>query len=244
MSVATEIQRLQQAKADIKAAIEKKGVTVGDGTIDTYAEKINEISSGDSGDYEQGYEDGKQAEYDTFWDNFQDYDNRTDYNNAFCGYSFNNNIFKPKYRLKPLTAERMFYSNSVLTEINETLDYSECNNVGTAFAYSKLTAITDIIVNEKLDLSNAFRACGGLVTLGISGVIGKSINLQWSKSLNIESLKTIIMHLKNYSGTDSEYTCTITFSSDCWAALEAESAAPNGDTWKNYIYNSLCWKYA
>ena len=44
MSIANEIQRLKTAKADIKAAIEEKGVTVGDGTIDTYAEKISEIS--------------------------------------------------------------------------------------------------------------------------------------------------------------------------------------------------------
>ena len=61
MSIATEILRLQQAKADIKAAIEEKGVNVGDGTIDTYAEKINEISGGGSGDYDQGYEDGKNT---------------------------------------------------------------------------------------------------------------------------------------------------------------------------------------
>lgn len=46
MSVATEIQRLQSAKADIKSAIENKGVAVGDGTIDTYAAKIDEISGG------------------------------------------------------------------------------------------------------------------------------------------------------------------------------------------------------
>lgn len=49
MSIAQEIQRLQSAKADIKSAIEQKGVTVGDGTIDTYAEKISEISGGSSG---------------------------------------------------------------------------------------------------------------------------------------------------------------------------------------------------
>ncbi len=46
MSIANEIIRLQTAKTDIKTAIENKGVTVGDGTIDTYAEKINEISGG------------------------------------------------------------------------------------------------------------------------------------------------------------------------------------------------------
>ena len=61
MSITNEIQRIQGAKANIKAAIEQKGVTVGDGTIDTYAAKISEISGGDSGDYNQGYEDGKNS---------------------------------------------------------------------------------------------------------------------------------------------------------------------------------------
>lgn len=46
MSIETEIQRLQNAKADLKTAIENKGVEVGDGRIDTYAEKIGQISSG------------------------------------------------------------------------------------------------------------------------------------------------------------------------------------------------------
>ena len=45
MSVASEITRLQNAKASIKTSIENKGVTVGDGTIDTYASKIDEIST-------------------------------------------------------------------------------------------------------------------------------------------------------------------------------------------------------
>lgn len=47
MSVETEIKRLQTAKADIKSVIEEKGVQVGDGLIDTYAEKISKISSGE-----------------------------------------------------------------------------------------------------------------------------------------------------------------------------------------------------
>lgn len=46
MSIVTEIERLQTAKKDIKSAIEEKGVTVGDGNIDTYAEKIGEITAG------------------------------------------------------------------------------------------------------------------------------------------------------------------------------------------------------
>lgn len=53
MSVASEISRLQQAKADIKTAIEGKGVTVpSNATLDEYADLVDSISgSGDTTDY-------------------------------------------------------------------------------------------------------------------------------------------------------------------------------------------------
>lgn len=47
MSIASEITRLQNAKADLKTAIEAKGITVGDNdTIDTYASKVEGIETG------------------------------------------------------------------------------------------------------------------------------------------------------------------------------------------------------
>ena len=46
MSIANEIKRLENAKTSIKTAIENKGVEVGNGTIDTYASKIDEITIG------------------------------------------------------------------------------------------------------------------------------------------------------------------------------------------------------
>ena len=53
MSVATEIERIKNAKASIKTSIEAKGVTVGNGTIDTYASAIDSIETGggDISDY-------------------------------------------------------------------------------------------------------------------------------------------------------------------------------------------------
>lgn len=45
MSVVSEITRLKNAKAAIKAAIEEKGVSVGEGTLDTYAAKIGKIAT-------------------------------------------------------------------------------------------------------------------------------------------------------------------------------------------------------
>lgn len=50
MSIATEISRIQSAKADIKTAIEAKGVTVpSSATIDTYDDYISQISGGGGG---------------------------------------------------------------------------------------------------------------------------------------------------------------------------------------------------
>ena len=54
MSVATELTRIQTAKADIKASIEAKGVTVpSDALIDTYDTYIGQISGGGGGQAEQ-----------------------------------------------------------------------------------------------------------------------------------------------------------------------------------------------
>lgn len=51
-------------------------------------------------DYDEVFEDGKQAEYDAFWDNFQQNGNRTAYSSAF-GSGWNAEIFKPKYIIRP-----------------------------------------------------------------------------------------------------------------------------------------------
>lgn len=48
MSIASEIERIQRAKTDIKQVIEERGVNVGNVTIDHYAEKIAQIPSGGS----------------------------------------------------------------------------------------------------------------------------------------------------------------------------------------------------
>jgi hypothetical protein len=45
MSIATEIARLQQAKADLKASINAKGGTITNETIDEYASKVSALPS-------------------------------------------------------------------------------------------------------------------------------------------------------------------------------------------------------
>ena len=56
------------------------------------------------------FEEGRKAEYDMFWDNFQDYGNRTFYNYGFAShFGWNETNFKPKYDVKPLEANYIFY---------------------------------------------------------------------------------------------------------------------------------------
>ena len=53
MSIASEIARLQQAKADLKTAINAKGQSIDDETIDEYADFVAaiEVGGGGTGDY-------------------------------------------------------------------------------------------------------------------------------------------------------------------------------------------------
>lgn len=76
-----------------------------------------------------------------------------------------------------------------------------------------------------------------------SGVIDQSIDFS-PAPLNVESMKRIILLLKNFSGTDREYTCTFSLSSKCKTILEEEGATAEytdeeGNTifvkWTEYI---------
>ena len=51
MSVMSEIERIKNAKSALKTSIENKGVSVGDGLINTYAGKVDEIEGGNYNAY-------------------------------------------------------------------------------------------------------------------------------------------------------------------------------------------------
>ena len=223
MSVVTEIERLQQAKTDIKNAIENKGVIVGDGTIDTYAEKIDEISSG-----------GQESYYDEFWDNYQQNGDREDYFCAFVGKSWTENILKPKYDMIPTSANQMFKSaNSINENISDyfesqdiKLDFSKCSNFTETFAQvgilgvgtldtrsanalqatfvwnSRITEVRELILKDdgSQTFPNTFIGTSALKTLIIkSGVIGNDFQVQ-SNVLDEESIKSIVNHLSDDKG--------------------------------------------
>lgn len=73
----------------------------------------------------QGFEEGKQAEYDAFWDSYQNKgaNKQSVYGSMFFGEAWNDATFKPKYDIKlnnTQSAGKTFYRNAV-TNIYQVL---------------------------------------------------------------------------------------------------------------------------
>lgn len=162
MSIATEISRLQQAKADIKTAIEGKGVTVpSDATLDDYADLVDSISGGGGG---------------------------VDWENTFAKYLSNETIGTLQVPEDTTTINGYaFYSKPIDTiilpnTVTRVADYgfhsSKCTRViynsiptfGTN-AFQINTTITDIVNVLPVGLERTgnymFRNCTGLVNVHI-----------------------------------------------------------------------------
>lgn len=114
-------------------------------------------------------------------------------------------------------------------------------------AYDNSTAIETIEIirchENTTFTSNTFTNCTNLKTVTFEGTIGTNISFSTCKSLTVESLKNIITHLKDYSGTGdaNDHTYTITLTTSAFNNLEAEGATAqyNGVacTWAELIDN-------
>lgn len=83
---------------------------------------------------------GDDGFYDAFWDNYQDYGNKTVYGDTGSGGVFDNNswndvTFKPKYDIKPTSAYAMFrYSNITdFSKCSINIDFSNCTDLRNCF---------------------------------------------------------------------------------------------------------------
>lgn len=147
---------INQAIADfdtIKEAIEQSGVEVPyDTDTSEYGNKIREIAANG----EKAYEAGKQAEYDAFWDEFQNYGNRTNYNYCFASECWNDNTFKPKYDINLKGYCPYFGADMAVTDMSKIL--TECGvvlNTSNATNFDYMFYIADVTKLPALDFSNA-----------------------------------------------------------------------------------------
>lgn len=120
------------------------------------------------------YEAGKKAEYDAFWDLFQQNGKRDNYMGAFGGIGWTIDTFKPKYPIilnGTSSADYMFYGfNRISTEdIDDLLDFTEFNSMidfrsSKRFSYTFANArIKNLYVDcsSATELTHAFNADNG-----------------------------------------------------------------------------------
>lgn len=148
--------------------------------IRAIADKIREKTGGDStyktSEMAEGvaevYEAGKQAEYDRFWDNYQQNGNRTDYFNGF-GKCWTAETFKPKYDLRPTDAYMMFHFIELggidlaeyLNSLGVTLDFSNSTNMQYAFQGAKISRVGVIDITRAVYTDKLFNSCSLLHTI-------------------------------------------------------------------------------
>lgn len=201
--------------------------------------------------YNQGVKDGKQAEYDVFWDGFQQ--NGTEYLNY--GYAFANkdiwtqeNIEKVKYKVLRANYFSVVFSGN--TSIADLSAFSFETGKGTYEEYRRMTlsATFNGCTNLKkcmhincdmvYDFTNAFNNCTSLEELPLTGVIIRGgLNLQWSTKLNKESITSVINCLS--SGT-SGLTVTLSLT----AVNNAFEGGRDGTEWQTLIATKPNWTIA
>jgi hypothetical protein len=171
MSVKDEYRFMDFGETEQEVSDEFYNYLVANATPSTIAEKLTLIAENEQKVFDAGYEKGKQAEYDAFWDDFQMRGTRSTYFYTFS--QFTDDIFHPKYDIKPTAnAGGMFASASIvdltqrLIDCGVKLDTQKAKNLTEAFAYSTtITRIPIIDTSSSRNITYLCASCSSLVEL-------------------------------------------------------------------------------
>lgn len=167
------------------------------------------------------YDAGKKAQYDEFWDSFQDYGKRTNYSQTFANRGWTVENFEPKYDMRPTTAYQMFYQlgfnndeykslnlKSALENSGATLDFSKATDMRYCFQTSKISCLPVIDLSSATSLQATF------------------CNMYWLKSIE----KIIVNENTEFSNT-------------CFSNCYANSVIFEGALGCNLIYKTTTLDY-
>lgn len=144
----------------------------------TTADKLTKIAQNMTGVYnggkEKGFEDGVKAQERLFWSAFQENGARTAYNNAFQN-AWSDDIFQPKYDLRPINAGYMFANTKIadlkkcLEDNGVVLDLSKATSLDRVFSgaefLTKCPTISTLSATGSTTLPNLFYNCKSLVSV-------------------------------------------------------------------------------
>lgn len=212
------------------------------------------------GNTDEAFEAGKQAEYDAFWDIYQDYGERRNYATAFAGDGWSKETFRPKYNIVIGDGYMCFrYHNDGnepydmaehLKNLGITLDFrydmqyafSDANvsripplvartNMIQTFTRCKAVTIDKISVNANIAYQYTFSQYTALENLTIEGTIGQNgFDVHYSTQLSKESITSIINAL---SATTSGLSVTL--------SATAVNNAFTTDEWNAFIATKPNW---
>lgn len=221
MSIATEIERIQNAKASIKASIEAKGVTVGDGTIDTYASKIDEIQAGGGGEPVAIPYAPRMIKFINYKGTELNYElanldlaNLTTLESMFSGCSNLTTLDLSKFDTKNITSmSGMFSSCSSLQSLNinhfNTTQVKDMSNMFNNCSKLKTLDLSGFYIPEVTSMSSMFSGCTALTNLNISNFNLENTSTAYSMFQNCSSLTSIEL---NYIGNFPLYSANAMFS--------------------------------
>lgn len=136
------------------------------------------------------------------------------------------------------------YTRCTSLEIARDIGIPPCS-YGWTYAYcSNLHTIEIMRVNENSKFDSCFAGASKLQNVTFEGVIGRSIAFSFSP-LSVESMKSIITHLKNYAGTANAGKYTLTLKDSCKTLMAEQGAIEEFDnkTYDQYI-TDIGWNLA
>lgn len=105
-----------------------------------------------------------------------------------------------------------------------TISVVSATNTDNLFYHSgRLVTVEKVIVTENTTYKGWFTSCGKLENITFEGIIGENIDFKSCKKLTLDSLINILNHLKDFTGTDEEYTRTLTLSQESVDILNEDS---------------------
>lgn len=205
-------------------------------TAGTYCDRdiVVTAENGDGYDngYNEGLEAGKQAEYDKFWDTWQQNGNRTSYIACFAGQAWTDELYNPKYPINATSnAGEMFkYSQITSTKVPIVTDLGYTTSVFQGC--TKLKTIPSLKVTERNQTFSVwFNDCRALEEINFTedSVIANSISFFQSPLLNTASVNGIINALKDLTGATAQ---TLTFHATVGGNLtDEQKAAISAKNW-------------
>lgn len=147
------------------------------------------------------FDAGGKAEYDAFWDVFQNYGNEVSYSYAFAYGRFTDANYNPKYPILTLAgttpASATFYEAKDITDIKVPF-ICKARAYETFYSCFSLVKIPEFNVTQDTLFRNTFSQDRALEELNITGTIGQNgFDIHWSNNLNKKSIESIIKALSN-----------------------------------------------